>query len=353
MPKQTFFVNEDELDDFQIQLLQKRIDRSMVVSGCAGSGKSILALWKAKQIQDLQDGSSYKFIVFTKTLNQYMSDGIREIGLDDGSFMHYAAWKKAGFPAADYLIVDEIQDFGKHQITRFRNAAQKALFFWGDTAQSIFSDLPRDSERGDIQTIREIANDVGIMPDQLYHNYRLPLKIARFAAPLTEDENLVLRCKKDGPDMPKPWILKSGPLQEQLDLVMQQITNRQITDAGILFPTNDEVKQAYEYLRGKGHAVEAKYDDRQNFKNSRMDLDFSNDNPKLITYHSAKGLQFEAVFLPECSVSYNDQRKPLYVAVTRSYRYLYIMYSTKLSRFFDVIPVDLYRDSLEEEEIRL
>ncbi len=352
MPKQKFFVNEDELDNFQIQLLQKRIDRSMVVSGCAGSGKSILALWKAKQIQDLKDGSSYKFIVFTKTLHQYMSDGIKAIGLNDANFCYYHQWVKHGRPAADYVIVDEIQDFEKTEIAEFKAAARRAFFFWGDSAQSIYRGLPgRDGQPRQVQDILAIANDAHIEPEKLHFNHRLPKKIARFAAPLTGDEELVLRCRKEGVEMPR--VLRYATFEQQLDVAMQQIKNRQITDAAIMFPTNPMVKHAYNYLRSRGHTVEAKYEDREDYHNSLMDLDFDSDNPKLMTYHSAKGLQFEAVFLPECRASDEKNRTPLYVAITRSYQYLFIMFSTTLSRFLDVVPKSLYLTTIEAEEIKL
>ena len=345
MPKQSFFVNEDELDDFQVQLLQKRIDRSMIVSGCAGSGKSILALWKAKQIQEHQGGATYKFIVFTKALNRYMSDGIRAIGLNNDSFMYHHQWEKSGYPSADFIIVDEIQDFTREEISRFKAAAKRAFFFWGDSAQSIYSGLK------DTQDVLSIAAEASIQPEQLAFNHRLPRKIARFAAQLNYDEDLVQRCRKEGAEMPR--ILHFATLEQQLDLAMKQIRNRQITDAAIMFPTNGMVKRAYDYLQSQGHSIEAKYDDKQDFKNSLLDLDFASDNTKLMTYHSSKGLQFEAVFLPECSVSRDRDRKPLYVAITRSYQYLYVMYSKELSGFFDAIPSNLYSTTLEEGRIQL
>jgi superfamily I DNA/RNA helicase len=352
MPKQMFFVNEEELDDFQVQLLQKRIDRSIVVSGCAGSGKSILALWKAKQIQDMQDGSTYRFIVFTKTLNRYMSDGIRAVGLNADNFMYHHQWKRNGCPNADFIIVDEIQDFERAEIAEFKAAARRAFFFWGDSAQSIYRGLKRpDGTPREVQNILAIAAEAAIQPEQLAFNHRLPKKIARFAVHLGGDEDLVQRCRKEGTEMPR--ILRLGTLEEQLDVAMQQIKNRQITDAALMFPTNVQVKRAYDYLRGKGHSIEAKYDDRGNFRNNRLDLDFQSDNPKLMTYHSAKGLQFEAVFLPECSVSGETDSTPLYVAISRSYQHLFVMYSTRLSRFFDVIPKDLYLTTIQEDKIEL
>lgn len=345
MPKKNFFVTEEELDNFQIQLLQKRIDRSIIVSGCAGSGKSILALWKAKHIQDLPEAASYKFIVYTKALHKFMSDGIKAIGLNDDNFTWHREWKDSGCQPADYIIVDEVQDFTQEEIAAFKTAAKKAFFFWGDSAQALYKNLKPT------QDILSISAEANIQAEPLIFNYRLPAKIARLATLFGDDEELVRRCKNEGSE--KPRILRYKNLEEQLDVAMQQIKNRQITDAAILFPTNTMVQRAYEYLKLKGHNIEAKFDDKQNFSNSQLDLNFESDNPKLITYHSAKGLQFEAVFLPECDPPEKMGKEPLYVAITRSYRYLFIMYSSQLSRFFDAVPIDLYSTSLEETRIEL
>jgi len=344
MAKQKFFINEDELDNFQVQLLQRRIDQSLVVSGCAGSGKSILALWKAKQIQELPDGASYKFIVFTKTLHQYMLDGIRSIGIDRNNFTYHWAWEHAGCPGADYIIVDEVQDFTKEDIQKFKDATKKMFFFWGDSKQSIFDGMGGKHT----QPMMEIAHDAGVDLETLCLNHRLPMRIARLAAIIIDDSQLVGRCQKEGAELPK--ILRYNTLEEQLDAAMEIIENRNITDAGILFPTNSLVQQAYDYLINRGCKAEAKYDDGGNHI---MDLNFSSDNPKLMTYHSAKGLQFEAVFMPECSAERPNDRAPLYVAMTRSYQYLYIMYSDARSPLLNHIPTNLYETSISDGAIEL
>jgi superfamily I DNA/RNA helicase len=66
-----------------------------------------------------------------------------------------------------------------------------------------------------------------------------------------------------------------------------------------------------------------------------------------MTYHSAKGLQFETVFLPDISPLPEDERgvseqKALYVAMTRTYRYLYVMYSGELPEPLSLVPRSLY-----------
>ena len=67
MPKRSFYVRDSELDDYQVRIINKRTDNSFIVKGCAGSGKSILALWKAKQIQNENKGSYQMPLLKIKT----------------------------------------------------------------------------------------------------------------------------------------------------------------------------------------------------------------------------------------------------------------------------------------------
>ena len=119
------------------------------------------------------------------------------------------------------------------------------------------------------------------------------------------------------------------------------IKNRDFKDVGIFFRSRKEVEYAKDYFENKKNFhVEAKVTE------NASDLNFNSDNPKLMTYHSSKGLQFEAVFLPNCESSDNGSKNPLYVAMTRTYQSLYILHSGNLSSFFDDVPTDLYKTSL-------
>ena len=61
-----FMVKESELDNIQLRVLDQTLDKSCIVTGCAGSGKSVIALQKAKRIQN-ERGGNYKIIVFLKS----------------------------------------------------------------------------------------------------------------------------------------------------------------------------------------------------------------------------------------------------------------------------------------------
>lgn len=84
-----FFIDYSSLDDFQRQLIDRKNNKSMVVSGSAGSGKSLIALHKAKQIAALDE--SYTIIVYTKSLRKYFEDGLKKLGLRN--VYHYHQWK--------------------------------------------------------------------------------------------------------------------------------------------------------------------------------------------------------------------------------------------------------------------
>lgn len=333
MPKRSFYVKDSELDDYQVKIINKRTDNSFIVKGCAGSGKSILALWKAKQIQNEGRGS-YQFIVFTKALMQYMSDGVRQVGINSNNVDYHWNWEDKGSPYSDYIIVDEAQDFSKEDILKFKNRARKALLLYGDSAQQLYKFLKDKTT----VSMEEIAVFTGFQTEQLVFNHRLPKKVARFAEYISStNDDLEGRCKIEGVEKPK--ILKYNSLESQLDAISEIIKNRNFEDVGIFFRNNADVERAYNHLKRKGLNVEAKF-------NRTIDLNFNSDNPKLMTYHSSKGLQFEAVFLPECNSSDNDSRNPLYVALTRTYQSLYIMHSGNLSSFFDAVPRNLYETSV-------
>ncbi len=333
MPRRDFFIKESELDDYQVKVLQKRVDKPNIIKGCAGSGKSILALHRVKQIQEENIGSFY-FILYTRALKQYMQDGIDSIGLRSDRVTYHWHWKnRLDAPKADYIIIDEAQDFSEQDIKLFKSKANKALMLFGDSAQQIYK-----FKTPEPISMEQIAVLTGIPSMDLMFNHRLPKKIARLAEKITDsDDELEFRCKNEGVEMPK--ILEFNNLNQQLDKIIEIVRNRQFDDVGILFRQNADVQFAKSYFDKKGFKVESKI-------NRDMDIDFESSNPKLTTYHSSKGLQFEAVFIPNCAVSDEDDRSPLYVAITRTYQSLFIMHSGNLSPFFDDVPTSLYETSL-------
>ena len=348
--KKDWMIKESELDEDQIKVLMATLDKSCVVSGCAGSGKSVLALIKAQRIQK-ERGNNYQIIVFTKALCGYMNSGRKELGLNN-QFVYYWIWKnRKNCPSSDYVIVDEIQDFTKEEIQEFINSTNKHFFFFGDTAQSIY---------GGLKTTMKVQ-DVGIMMYQqgierkefeLYRNYRLPLPIAKYVQYVGVDLPPFIESTYKSSEKELPYVLKYAGRREEVSAIVSIIKRKDLTDVAILLPDNDYVKEMGELFSNMGVDYEMKYSDREDYHNNIENLNFSSQNPKIMTYHSAKGLQFEAVFLPQIEYYVDDRdsdSKALYVAMTRTYRYLYVMYSGQLPKPLSDIPANLYKTTETEE----
>lgn len=344
MAKKDWMIKESELDEDQIQVLMATLDKSCIVSGCAGSGKSILALIKAQRIER-EKGKNYKIIVYTKALCNYMNEGRKMLGLTN-SFVYHWEWKNRQYcRGADYIIVDEIQDFTEQEVKEFINAAGKHFFFFGDTAQSLYEGMKRTVKVEGIN--RLLPNDSLAKSFELYRNYRLPIDVARFAQYVGVDLSPFIESTYKSDENEKPRILRYGDFGDQVEAISRIIKAKGFKDVAILLPTNDKVKEVGNTLSRLGQNVELKYkEDRDGNSTNVETLDFSTENPKVMTYHSAKGLQFEAVFLP-CLEDFHDdgdgRRKALYVAITRTYRYLYVMYSGNLPGVLSRIPQNLYK----------
>lgn len=365
--KKDWMIKESELDDDQIKVLMETLDKSCIVSGCAGSGKSVLALIKAQRIQK-EHGTNYRVIVYTKALCRYMNSGKKELGLVN-DFYHYEAWKykreprgrsmvysrdESGnkipyMPSADYIIVDEIQDFSEDEIREFLNATNKNFFFFGDTAQSIYEGLKTTVPVDEIRSITPVGMKVKNW--ELYRNYRLPLPVARVVQSIGVDLPPFIESTYKSKETAIPIFLQFKNKNDQISFIQRQIEKNNLTDVAILLPDNDCVESIYNQLKNLGGNYELKYNDKRDYRNNQDNLSFSSSNPKVMTYHSAKGLQFEAVFLPylENFSGEESDQKSLYVAMTRTYRYLYVMYSGSLPSPLSEIDQELYKTSEVEE----
>ena len=342
--KKDWMIKESELDDAQIRVLTATLDKSCVVQGCAGSGKSVLALIKAQRIQK-ERGNNYKVIVFTKALCSYMNSGREALGLKN-NFSYYWEWEnKEKCASADYIILDEIQDFNENEIKRFINSAKKNYFFFGDTAQSIYDGMDNKKTVPVDQIMFFVPNRNTVKTFELYHNYRLPVPIAKVACQIGLDTQYVDGIYKSS-EKELPRIIQYEKQDQQIDAIHRIIKNRNLSDVAILLPQNKDVKSVYEKLKEKGGNYEARY----NVSGCSSDnLNFHSTNPKILTYHSAKGLQFETVFIPFLEDADMSKRKQLYVAMTRTYRDLYMMYSGKLPKLFSELDRTLYTTTEVEE----
>lgn len=329
-------LDEESLDDDQLDLIDITIDKSMLVTGCAGSGKSVIAMHKAEQIA--KEGYSVILIALTRSLSSFM-----QIGRNSSSytFYHYHYWKYLGMPSADYIIVDEIQDFEKEEIQEFIDSAKKHFFFFGDSAQSIYGHFGKRT-----LSINEIAEMTGLTPLRLYNNYRLPRNIAKITQDyvgvdvMQYEEKIYKNNEKE-----LPHFIHLETLDHQINKIIEIANDNPERSIGVFLPSNQQVIEICERLRLLNFDYEFKFKTEAQDKRAQGELHFTNNLPKILTYHSAKGLQFDIVIIPMFEGAHNNEtRKALYVAMTRTMHQLYLLYSTThLSAPLDKVPSRLYK----------
>ena len=138
MAKESWYINESELDDYQVRIVRRNLNSSFIVKGCAGSGKTVLALWRAKELSE-QGNNDYLIIVFAKALKQFIEDGIHTIGVDQSKVLYHWEWiNKKDKISAEYIIVDEVQDFDTDELNQLQQAAKKHFILFGDSAQQLY-----------------------------------------------------------------------------------------------------------------------------------------------------------------------------------------------------------------------
>ena len=329
-------VEEDSLDDDQLDLIDHTINTSMLVSGCAGSGKSVIAMHKAAQIADM--GYSVILIALTKSLTGFMGVGYTS---QSYKFYYHHQWKWMGMPSADYIIVDEIQDFELKEIQEFISAAKKHFLFFGDSAQSIYTRFGKKT-----LSIEEISKLTGLKELKLYNNYRLPKNVAQITQKyvgvnvMPYQEKVYLNKENDF-----PHFIHYNSYEEQIEAIEKLIEQYDGKSIGILLYSNELVLNMSEALIKRGVNMEYKCNTAADDKRGQGNLHFTNTLPKVLTYHSAKGLQFDVVIIPKFEGAITEeQRKSLYVAMTRTMHHLYVLYSTdKLAEPLDLVPTNYYK----------
>lgn len=336
--KRKWYISEEELDDDQLRILYAK-NGSHVVEGCAGSGKTTLALHKLRDLIS-SDEESILFLVYTVSLQTFITDGAEELiknlnnnyniyTIDTFFSKHYDKQSKY-----DYILIDEVQDIEYDRLKKLNNICKKDIILYGDDNQQIFLDFNENHNLKIINIRKKLLKLDDSRHYILNKNYRLPKKIARFAGKIIKDKGLLeSKCDElDGDIIVNKYI----DLDAELLDIINIIDKNSLLNVGILFPNNDGVlsgintfKENYE---NEDNKVEYKYID-ENGK-IQENLRFNTDNPKLLTYHSSKGLEFQHVFVVAC----NEIRKPdvsnyresFYVACTRTRGDLYLSYNSSV-----------------------
>jgi DNA helicase IV len=343
------------------KLLSKEQDRinslplngSYVVAGPPGTGKTVVALYRASMVQ--KQGQTVQMLTYSKVLTTYLSEAVKDLKLS-ASVKTYHQWveqqhrsmfhglsapkeqgskwdfdwdkilercncnppKRGSLP---HLIVDEGQDFPKKFFLLSQYLASNTTIF-ADENQTLFKNNSK---------IREIKAAAGVKNDVLFlrKNYRNTRQIATLAGRFHSGLETGI------PELPDrlgpPIVLKRHAVVAQsVDMIVRYHKLKPATEVGVLLPTKALVKSYVGRLKARvadPSTVQFYYRDDDGPKTN---LDFRRNAIRVLTYPSAKGLDFDAVFLPDIqeysAPAMGSVQMQWYVLLSRARENLYIYY---------------------------
>lgn len=352
------------LDTEQRNFLEKCLPtgKNYWISGFPGSGKSTLLAHAIRVIKADNPNADILVVVFTRSLIEMFEAAFKEMGLENieietmYEFMDYPSHY-------DFILCDEVQDLTP-RIIKELSKYSSCLIAGGDENQSIYMSDPRYKE--------ETVNPQQISSMITGETYPLTI-VHRLSPPIQHSiQRLIPTLKLSG-------LSNMADHQTQIRLCHSVSEDNEVKyiwkeavkapkvgkTSAILFPNQQTVVDFVQNILRLENKVEwipqtngyKKMDfgdmndhlNKQNIKiqyvgNGYGNFDITN-NVYVMTYYSAKGLDFDNVFLPnidyrlDITASLILSKKIFMVAMTRSRNNLYVCYATKPHPFVSCISV--------------
>ncbi len=384
-------VSDIQKDDDQYRIYNLPPDAKYVVSGCAGSGKSSLALlFLERALQSGEDDNTPNQVYYIATVHELV-ECVRKQFARFATVPKYndyaitgAAWAAGSISdlqrrgqnqhgpflirgrecmkcnprgynndwidlkinkQPDYLLIDEAQDFDLPTLKSFASSVNKGCVFYGDDAQKIIANGTN---------LDDLCAELRIQRHCLKRNWRLSKEVAKFAQELPgkkADDDFVRRCR--GEYQEKPIVYGCANEDMMVQYILERCQKATVDDdIGIVLRSNQQIHRWYQHFKNVlgDNMVSARYsyDTLSPFGIPTSHYDYLRETPvKIVRYEDAKGQQFRDVYVIADDALMNDPlgMSCFYVGVTRAERYLYVLYQGGKPAFLENVDPDVYRTS--------
>jgi superfamily I DNA/RNA helicase len=361
----------DALSEEHDDILTLPLDASCLITGPPGTGKTVMAIYRASMLQ--QSGRDALLLMYGRLLSSYARAAIAKLEID-GVVSTYHSWfprfwrqhyggqppkasrwtfdwaackeRILSEPPPDeqrHILVDEGQDMPQDFYLLLRLISQSLTVF-ADENQRITEQQ---------STLAEIRAATGIRKVlTLTKNYRNTRPIAEFAATFyTGLPSGIPELPPESARGERPFLMAHEKLHDAIDFIRTYENNHRDQTIGIFLQRRPKVVQFYNRLNTKTRNPVQVYLSRE----SRTDpvlpqIDFATPGIKLLTHASAKGLEFDTVFLPELQAvtgdpHSDDLRMRFYVMSSRAKQTLGLMYTGEgVPRLVHALPLALMED---------
>lgn len=370
-------IDESKLGQDQREIIdevEKISDRPVWIQGHAGSGKSVVLLHTLNDYLIRNKNAKVVVVVFTHALKDLISLGIKQVPTLSKKYIPVLTIYKLKENLErgvvyDAIFCDEVQDLPLSMI-RVMKHSSKQLVVAGDLAQSIYSSIPRFNEKpATKEQIREIINPIEKKSKTIYRLTKSVLNILKnvFDDILNEKiysgkEDSIIRlyeCSDKFSEVFQCW--------DECELINK--TRPDEVNAILIYKKNDIIFFINEVLKIKGKSEwvpkmitifnSEEYDFyslNRHLHDEGIPLMYigggygslhaADERNKVVimTYHSSKGLDFDAVCLPfiETDLGHsNNEDALMLVALSRAKRDLFISYSGEMYSGFTRFLTDL------------
>ncbi|MBE7688368.1 hypothetical protein F6A46_08990 [Tenacibaculum finnmarkense genomovar ulcerans] len=361
-----WMITYEKLKDEQRDFVDTEIEKkgNVWLKGFAGSGKSVLLIHGIRAKLKNNPNANICIVVYTYSLIDMFKTGMAELKMPSIPIMTYYQFKK-GNQNYDYIFCDEVQDLPVDVLAEMKQRS-KYLYVAGDSNQSIYQNTVTPSEIGNIIEGR---------PFELTRIYRLTRSIMNAVSNLLPNMNIFGARR----DMTKidvgVRLVKASDENEEVKYIWEQ--GSEATSEGytavVLLPTHDEILNftdkllenngKKEWILQKNNWGKPNYNSLNNhFRKEGLKVEYigngngsfqnaeRKNNLIIMTYHSAKGMDFDNVFLPFLSeglyISRDDEKTLFMVALTRSKKNLYLTYSGYLHHLVETFETTCQRIDL-------
>jgi hypothetical protein len=338
------------LTDEQTFIVEMPIKGRFLITGPAGSGKSIMALYRAWMLS--MEGRSTVLMTYSQPLKQYFSRAAASLELS-ASVKTFHEWfndywmrrfkqkppagnerfafdwpnilqalESAGhtdFEIQD-LVVDEGQDLPWHFYLVARLLAENITIF-ADENQRITSS---QSTLAEIRTALGAGVECRSVTSNMRNTYEIGVLANRFT------DTPVTVSSQHGPIPALTWYEN---LRSVADHVAAYVIANPGLDVGVALQRGGQLKGLWHEL-SRRRVQSAQIYQRTGQGRIPGKIDFAKRGPKLLVATSMKGLEFDTLFVPDMEsysedVSDHAARMLVYVLSTRARRELYMGYRAR------------------------
>lgn len=349
-------IPRSELTAEQLRAVELPPRENRVLIGGPGSGKTQVLLHRAAFLRyemRVTNPRRYHIFVYTRALKEYLRSACRLLDLDLGCIDTLDGWccsyyrrridrslpfdrttrsvdfdevragvlddleSSAAAPPYDFVLVDEGQDLSAEAFELI-NCLGRHVTVCIDHKQQIYDNGSSEDD---------ILDSLGLARHNLslLGTYRCTPYIVDIASRLVADprhrEEFVNQCRIDGAGREQPLLYLADDFEDEKRRLAEVLRTRiaKGEKIAVLVPRRNQMFGLAKGLAELGFEVETK-----------DNLNFASNRPKVLTYQSAKGLTFDTVLMPRLvRTSFTREaddliERLLFVGITRAMTWVYL-----------------------------